>query len=155
MQKKILLILCCLILSEVSMVRAEDVIGSKTLSTDDVGQYVGIMDIYKDLGKDAIDVIDSKTLSIDDVVEYVSIIAMYKGLGKDADLNYKFENIFGIHQEGNVADIYYSYSYLRKIGTSDNSRKKEIQTEKLQIVRLNSGKWFDIKSFKFITKRKR
>ena len=79
--------------------------------------------------KGQVDFITSRIFSIEDAKAYLS-----------KDVGERLVNVYGVYQEDKHVWIYYSY------------REGPIKNGTVEIVRLNSGKWFRFTKYKYVTK---
>lgn len=96
---------------------------------------IGMLLIATNISKAGDDYVISQGLSIEDVKKTVT--SQIKSAYSDGIL----KEIYGIHQEGKEAEVYFSFVVNRQEELSSTS-----------LVRFNSGKWFNVDTGEFVKK---
>ena len=89
-------------------------------------------------------IVTSKELSLNDITPFLKsrLSAPPNQFGQKE----VFKEVFGVHQKGNEATVYYSYDFLVK------GKLRNIAYKSKQLVRFNSGKWYLPAYNTFLTK---
>jgi len=95
---------------------------------------------------DKIEIVKSPTLSQEDVKDYLDVWLAEKKYPVYAEK--KQHNLIGIYQKELEAVVYFIWSYVDR-----SNGEKHFEKGKIDLIRLNTGEWFDPQGYTLLFKR--